>query len=199
MVARFSRTVVVSRQQRSERSRRSDDRRGAKGHGLKGCLWEELCHVHLVNIRQGFSALLDQGQSLAAAGILSAMKVETESEGASHGFISRLRLLSGKIGVSLTLKVGGPNARRDFLFAVENFIDGITAPMIETSFAASQVRKGLRVLGLEDLFPKLTCSLNRRRALKKCPLVSQQARYSQPESVSGGSTRLAHSVILVLR
>lgn len=64
------------------------------------------------------------------------MKVDTESEGASHGSISRLRLLSRKIRVSLTLKVGGPNARRDAVFAVENFIDGISAPMIETSFAA---------------------------------------------------------------
>lgn len=169
MVARCSRTVVVSRQQRSERNRRSDDRRRAKRHGLKGCLWEELCYVHTVNIRQGFSALLDQGQSLAAAGILSAMKVETESEGASHGFISRLRLLSGKIGVSLTLKVGGPNARRDFLFAVENFIDGITAPMIETSFAASQVREGIQVLGLEDFFSEINLLVESKEGIENLP------------------------------
>jgi len=65
---------------------------------------------------------------------LEALKAEFEAEGSSFNDIVRLRRLTAMAGVKLFLKIGGVEALRDIKDSIELGVDGIIAPMVESSF-----------------------------------------------------------------
>ena len=67
-----------------------------------------------------------------------AIKVETEAEGSTWKNIENLRVVSRISGLPLYLKIGGPEAKTDTLMAVEQGVDGLIAPMVESPFAAEK-------------------------------------------------------------
>ena len=65
---------------------------------------------------------------------LCAIKAEFEAEGSSFRDIIKLRRITLAHGVPLYLKIGGAEAIRDIKDALELGVDGLVAPMIESSF-----------------------------------------------------------------
>ncbi len=65
---------------------------------------------------------------------LEAIKAEFEAEGSSFNDLVRLRRLTSQAGVKLFLKIGGVEALRDIKDSLELGVDGIVAPMVESSF-----------------------------------------------------------------
>jgi len=66
------------------------------------------------------------------------LKTSFEDEGAHPHNVYKLRNITNKVGLDLTVKIGGAEARTDFRMAVDMDSDGIVAPMIESPFALSK-------------------------------------------------------------
>jgi len=63
------------------------------------------------------------------------IKTSLEDEGACLNDITRLRHLTAKNGIKLSVKIGGPEAKTDIKLASELCCDSIVGPMIETKYA----------------------------------------------------------------
>lgn len=69
---------------------------------------------------------------------LQGIKAEFEAEGSTFRDLMRLRRLTLMAGVKLFLKIGGAEAKKDIKDGLEIGVDGLIAPMIESSFAAKK-------------------------------------------------------------
>lgn len=70
--------------------------------------------------------------------MFKALKAETESEGASWDFLQALREWSRNFGIPMYLKIGGVEAKTDMVQASKLGINGVIAPMVESSFAVEK-------------------------------------------------------------
>lgn len=70
----------------------------------------------------------------ATSKALEGMKIETEGEGASWDEIHRTAVFCSQVGIPLTLKIGGVDARTDLSLARGLGLRSVTAPMVETEF-----------------------------------------------------------------
>jgi hypothetical protein len=82
--------------------------------------------------------LYDQLLKLRDEFNLQGVKAEFEAEGSSFRDLIRLRRLTAKAGIELFLKIGGVEAVRDIQDALEIGVDGIVAPMAESSFGVKK-------------------------------------------------------------
>jgi len=89
---------------------------------------------------------------------LKGIKAEFEAEGSSLSDINRLRRITSKTGVQLYVKIGGVEALRDVYDCYESGIDGIIAPMVETSFAAKKFLDTISKFHFKNR-PKLTINI----------------------------------------
>jgi len=96
---------------------------------------------------------------------LSAIKAEFEAEGSSIDDISRLRNITNRNKIKLFVKIGGAEALNDIYTCVELGIDGIIAPMIETSFALIKFKESIINLKLKRL-PYLSINIETKSAIK---------------------------------
>ena len=69
---------------------------------------------------------------------LSAFKASFEDEGISDSDLIKLLLVSAKANIPTFVKVGGCEAKRDIDFCLIHGVEGIVAPMVESSFAVSK-------------------------------------------------------------
>ncbi|WP_457594109.1 aldolase/citrate lyase family protein [Hydrogenimonas sp.] len=69
---------------------------------------------------------------------LKGIKAEFEAEGSSLQDLNRLRRLTSRAGTGLYLKIGGVEAIRDIKEALEVGVDGLIAPMVESTFGAKK-------------------------------------------------------------
>lgn len=76
--------------------------------------------------------------ALRESGVVKALKVETEGEGATWQTIGFLAQFSSLAELPLILKIGGCEARSDIMMSRWLGVAGLTAPMIESPFAASK-------------------------------------------------------------
>lgn len=90
--------------------------------------------------------------------MLEAMKVETESEGASRAEFNFYRRAAHSLHVPLHVKIGGVEAVSDIKFLHNLGVDGLIAPMVESRFAAEKffdatdgLGFGWRALTLESI------------------------------------------------
>ena len=70
--------------------------------------------------------------------MFKALKAETEAEGASWEFLQSLRAWSRASNLPMYLKIGGVEAKTDMALAKNLEIDGVIAPMVESSFAVEK-------------------------------------------------------------
>ena len=63
------------------------------------------------------------------------IKVSFEDEGALHNEIITMRNLTANVGLELSVKIGGCEAKRDIIDCIDLNCDTIVAPMIESEFA----------------------------------------------------------------
>lgn len=82
--------------------------------------------------------ILRELSDLIFEGLISGMKVETESEGLAWDEIVSLRILAQAHGLPFLVKIGGAEAITDMKASAQIFVDELIAPMIETKFAAEK-------------------------------------------------------------
>ena len=82
--------------------------------------------------------LVDQLKLLKEEFSLQAVKAEFEAEGSSLRDVARLRRVTDKINIPLYLKIGGVEALRDIKDSLELGVDGLIAPMVESSFGVKK-------------------------------------------------------------
>lgn len=68
----------------------------------------------------------------------NAIKAEFEAEGTRFEELAILNTACNDLGINLTLKIGGPLAKRDIMEALQLGASSILVPMVESSFIAQQ-------------------------------------------------------------
>jgi hypothetical protein len=72
-----------------------------------------------------------------------AIKISFEDEGALFNEAVSMRKLTAQVGVGLSIKIGGCEAKRDIVDCMDLDCDTIVAPMIESEFALRKFLKSL--------------------------------------------------------
>jgi len=73
----------------------------------------------------------------------SGIKVSFEDEGALYNEIITMRSLTTKVGLELSVKIGGCEAKRDIIDCMDLNCDAIVAPMVESKFALNKFLKSV--------------------------------------------------------
>ena len=68
----------------------------------------------------------------------SGIKVSFEDEGALYNEIITMRSLTANVGLGLSVKIGGCEAKRDIIDCIDLNCDTIVAPMVESKFALNK-------------------------------------------------------------
>jgi 4-hydroxy-2-oxoheptanedioate aldolase len=84
-------------------------------------------------------SILKQLKEMGCSGI----KVSFEDEGALHNEIISMRNLTSRVGLELSIKIGGCEAKRDIVDCIDLNSETIVAPMIESKFALNKFFKSL--------------------------------------------------------
>jgi 4-hydroxy-2-oxoheptanedioate aldolase len=71
------------------------------------------------------------------------IKVSFEDEGALYNEIISMRSLTKDVGLDLSVKIGGCEAKRDITDCIDLDCDSIVAPMVESNFALNKFIKSL--------------------------------------------------------
>jgi 2-keto-3-deoxy-L-rhamnonate aldolase RhmA len=72
------------------------------------------------------------------------IKISYEDEGALLNEMITMRYLTSMAGISLSIKIGGCEAKRDIVDCLNINCDSIVAPMIESGFALDKFSKALK-------------------------------------------------------
>jgi len=78
------------------------------------------------------------------------VKQSLEDEGATFDEISFMRMITKKLGIMHYVKIGGCEAINDILFCKKIKIDGIIAPMIESSYALQKFIQSIKFSGYKN-------------------------------------------------
>jgi len=89
------------------------------------------------NLKEILSKLKDLG--------CSGIKISYEDEGALLNEIITMRYLTSFVGVNLSIKIGGCEAKRDIVDCINLHTDTIVAPMVESVFALKKFANSLKV------------------------------------------------------
>ena len=73
----------------------------------------------------------------------SGIKISFEDEGALYNEVASMRNLTLSVGIELSIKIGGCEAKRDIVDCIELECDTIVFPMIESNFAVKKFLKSL--------------------------------------------------------
>lgn len=71
------------------------------------------------------------------------IKVSFEDEGALHNEIISMRNLTSSVGIDLSIKIGGCEAKRDIVDCIDLNCEAIVAPMVESKFSLQKFFKSL--------------------------------------------------------
>jgi len=83
--------------------------------------------------------ILNQLKELGCCGI----KISFEDEGALFNEVVSMRKLTADVGIGLSIKIGGCEAKRDIVDCMDLDCDTIVAPMIESEFSLRKFLKSL--------------------------------------------------------
>lgn len=95
---------------------------------------------------------LSELKSLGCSGI----KISFEDEGALLNEVMTMRYLTSSLGLELSLKIGGCEAKRDIMDAIHLGCDTIVAPMIESEFALTKFINAVEKSGYKN---KISCNI----------------------------------------
>ena len=122
---------------------------------------------------------------------LEAVKAEFEAEGSSFNDLVRLRRLTEKAGVKLYLKIGGVEAVRDIKDSLELGVDGLIAPMVETSFGLKKFLSAYREVYKNHRI-KLSINIETRNAIEELDDIIEYGR-GKIDNITFGRTDLSDS------
>ena len=89
---------------------------------------------------EGLKNTLQKLKELGCSGI----KISYEDEGALLNEVISMRYLTASTGISLAIKIGGCEAKRDIVDCLNISCDSIVAPMVESAFALNKFSKSLK-------------------------------------------------------
>lgn len=122
---------------------------------------------------------------------IEAIKAEFEAEGSTFNDLVRLRRLTAKAGVKLYLKIGGVEALRDIKDSLELGVDGLIAPMVESSFgvkkfisAYSSIYKNYRI--------RLSINIETRNSIEEIDEILEYSK-GRIDNITLGRTDLSAS------
>ena len=92
---------------------------------------------------ENLQKILFQLKDLGCSGI----KISYEDEGALLNEMITMRYLTASIGLELSVKIGGCEAKRDIVDCIDLGCDSIVSPMIESSFALKKFFNSLNQYG----------------------------------------------------
>jgi hypothetical protein len=90
---------------------------------------------------ENLQKILSKLKDLGCCGI----KISYEDEGALLNEIITMRYLTAFVGVKLSIKIGGCEAKRDIVDCINLNTDTIVAPMVESAFALKKFANSLKV------------------------------------------------------
>jgi 4-hydroxy-2-oxoheptanedioate aldolase len=90
---------------------------------------------------ENLQKILSKLKDLGCCGI----KISYEDEGALLNEIITMRYLTSSVGVKLSIKIGGCEAKRDIVDCINLNTDTIVAPMVESVFALKKFENSLKV------------------------------------------------------
>jgi 4-hydroxy-2-oxoheptanedioate aldolase len=88
---------------------------------------------------QNLYSILKQLKDIGCSGV----KISFEDEGALYNEIITMRNLTTSVGLELSVKIGGCEAKRDIVDCIDLHCDSIVAPMVESKFALHKYLKSL--------------------------------------------------------
>lgn len=118
------------------------------------------------------------------------MKVETEAEGASRADFNFYKRVAHNLNVPLHVKIGGVEAVSDIKFLHNLGVDGLIAPMVESSFAAEKFFDATDGLGFE--WRALT--IESKIAVANLPSIIELAIKAEVSGITIGRGDLAASL-----
>lgn len=135
--------------------------------------------------------LTDQLKRLKDEFGLYGVKSEFEAEGSTFRDLVRLRRITAQLGIPLYLKLGGVEAIRDLKDSLELGVDGVIAPMVESSFAVIKFVEAVQAVYKDHPLP---CAINieTRTAIENLDLILENAK-GKINNVIIGRTDLSDS------
>lgn len=128
---------------------------------------------------------------LSKQGKIIGVKAETESEGLEWNAITYLRILSEKVQLPFSLKIGGVEAVADLVSATFLDVDSVVAPMVESSFSVQKFKKAVQKSGIEGVRKKIL--IETIGGLQSLPSILEDHR-SWLDGVNFGRTDLLGSL-----
>ncbi|OGH69561.1 MAG: hypothetical protein A3C90_00285 [Candidatus Magasanikbacteria bacterium RIFCSPHIGHO2_02_FULL_51_14] len=101
-------------------------------------------------------SLADLRENFGAVGV----KAEFEAEGTRLNELIRLKDIVSRAGLTLMVKIGGPEAVRDILDALIVGVSGIVAPMVESAYALKKYFLALEKYIPADVLGEMVCAAN---------------------------------------
>ena len=122
---------------------------------------------------------------------LHAIKAEFEAEGSSFRDILRLRRLTTKHGVPLYIKIGGVEALRDIKDAFDFGVEGLIAPMVESSFGVLKFTNAVEsIFGTQRLFKSI--NIETKESIRNISKILETAK-DKIDNITIGRTDLSKS------
>lgn len=135
--------------------------------------------------------LSDQLSRLKGEFSLYAIKAEFEAEGASFRDLIGLRRLTTEQGVSLYLKISGVESLRDLKDALDLGVDGLIAPMVESTFGVVKFIGAVEsIFGQHKIYKSI--NIETGEAVKNIDAIIEAAR-GKIDNITIGRTDLSHS------
>lgn len=122
---------------------------------------------------------------------LKGIKAEFEAEGSSFRDLVRLRRITDKLDVPLYLKIGGVEALRDLKDSLELGVDGLIAPMVESTFGLKKFIDGVASI-YKDTQVNLSINIETKQAVSCVEEILELAK-GKIDNITIGRTDLSCS------
>ena len=102
------------------------------------------------------------------------VKAEFDADASNLGDFNRLIRIINELNIELHVKIGGVETYRYLYDRIEMNVDGIIAPMVETSFGAIKFREMLNKIHFYvKTLPEITNKIETRSSVKEIKKIPQ--------------------------
>jgi len=144
----------------------------------------------IMSLENNILELLNELRSYGATGL----KAEFESEGATFDDVLLLKQYADRVGLNLSLKIGGCEAVRDIFDAKKLAVDTIVAPMVETSFAMKKFVRAVKSVFSDDKKVQLLINIETDTGIKNLDEILNIDNFEYISGIVVGRTDLSESL-----
>ena len=124
------------------------------------------------------------------------IKAEFEAEGTRLEEALRLKDIVSRVGLELTIKIGGCEAIKDMFDAKVIGVDSIVAPMIETPYAMQKFVEAIRKVFADEIHTRFFINLETITGFKNIDAILSSPYFSDIVGCTLGRTDMAGSMNL---